>query len=110
MAQAIEPFYGGFGRLVRARRTALGLTQERLGKGLGTGMTRASVANIEAGQQRVLLHTAIELAAALEIPLADLLPSPSTSDAVAQEIETKLPISPHLARSIASGVSKREKP
>lgn len=112
MAGAIEPVYEAFGRLVRARRIQLGWTQERLGGALGAGMTRASIANIEAGKQRALLHTAIELAAALEIPLADLLPSPAPSgpDAVAEELESKLSISPHRARSIASGVTKQEKP
>lgn len=38
-------------------------------------MTRASIANIEAGKQRVLAHTLVQLADALEVELSDLLPA-----------------------------------
>src|SRR5215475_576708 len=66
MSDAMEPLYEEFGRHVRSRRTALGWSQARLGDALRPSLTRASIANIEAGQQRVLLHTALDISAALE--------------------------------------------
>ncbi len=49
----IEPVYRQFGSKVEAVRTTLGLTQLELAKKVGLG--RPSIANIEAGNQRVLL-------------------------------------------------------
>ena len=108
----MEPIYDEFGRQVRRRRTALGWSQARLGEALRPSLTRASIANIEAGQQRVLLHTALDLSAALEVRLDELLaqgqratakgPDP---DALAAELASKLPISSARARSLATRVA-----
>jgi transcriptional regulator with XRE-family HTH domain len=50
----IEPVYRQFGAKVEALRTALGLSQEELAKRVG--LQRTSIANLEAGRQRILLH------------------------------------------------------
>lgn len=65
-------FYLDFGRRVRAARVTSGLTQQGLADALG--LTRSSVANIEAGRQRVLLHVPAAIAAATRTALTELLP------------------------------------
>lgn len=67
-----DRFYVDFGRRVRAAREHSGLTQHALADMLG--LTRSSVANIEAGRQRALLHMTAAVAAATGVPAADLLP------------------------------------
>lgn len=64
--------YIEIGKLVRARRLQLAWTQERLAKLLS--LSRASVANIENGRQKLLVHTLLEFAAALQMDAVDLLP------------------------------------
>jgi transcriptional regulator with XRE-family HTH domain len=112
----MEPVYEEFGRQVRRRRTALGWSQARLGAALRPSLTRASIANIEAGQQRVLLHTALDLATSLEVALPELLGSADSaltqgpdSAALAAEFASKLPISSDQARSLASKVSRKSR-
>lgn len=116
MSDAMEPLYKEFGRQVRSRRAALGWSQARLGDALRPPMTRASIANIEAGQQRVLLHTALDLAAALEVRFDDLVGrSPSAASAgadpelLAVELASKLSISSDQARTLASKVSRKNR-
>jgi transcriptional regulator with XRE-family HTH domain len=67
-----EEFYALLGNRVRTFRQQKGLTQEQLGSRLTPTMTRASVANIETGKQRVLTHTLIQLSGALDVSLDDL--------------------------------------
>ena len=56
--------YRIFGRRVSVERSALGMSQEELARRVG--LSRASIANIEAGRQRVLLHQVLALAYALD--------------------------------------------
>lgn len=65
-------FYKEVGRLVQKSRKARGMTQEILASRIG--LTRTSVTNIEQGQQKFLLHTLIDIAQALHIAPASLLP------------------------------------
>lgn len=53
------------------------MTQAELG--LPLDLTRASVANIEAGRQHCSLHAAVILARHLDVPLEDLLPGQDDS-------------------------------
>lgn len=70
-----DGIYRALGTSVAQRRRELGMTQDVLA--LAVGLTRASVANIEAGKQRVLLHTVYRLISALKLArLSDLLPEP----------------------------------
>ena len=66
--------YKRLGLIIRARRQELGLTQEKLSRQLG--ISRASLANIETGQQRVLVHQLYSLAEKLGVEVAALLPQP----------------------------------
>ena len=67
-----EYFYEEFGRRLRAARRDAKLTQEELAA--RSRMSRPSLANVERGNQRVALHQFVELAAALGLEAADLLP------------------------------------
>lgn len=73
MKAGIEAFYTELGRRIQHFRTQRSLTQEQLGRALKPQVTRASIANLETGKQRVLAHTLVQLAQALEVPLQDLV-------------------------------------
>ena len=64
--------YKRLGQTISERRRALGLTQERLSKQLG--ISRASLANVETGRQRVLVDQLYALAETLGVDIAALLP------------------------------------
>lgn len=59
----IQPVYRQFGSKVEAMRIALGVSQEELAKRVG--LKRASICNIEAGRQRVLLDDVQKFADAM---------------------------------------------
>ena len=65
-------FYEEFGERLREAREAVDLTQRALAERVR--MTRSSIANIEAGRHRVLIHQAVELADALGVSVEELLP------------------------------------
>jgi transcriptional regulator with XRE-family HTH domain len=69
----IEPFYRQLGLRLQELRGRRGLTQEQLGSLLEPKTTRASIANIENGKQRVLTHTLVQLARALKVSVAELV-------------------------------------
>jgi transcriptional regulator with XRE-family HTH domain len=86
-----ERFYADLGRRVRVQRDKLHLTQQQVGDALTPRATRASIANIEAGKQRVLAHTLVQLASVLEVSVSDLLPERvDKSGVVRQELMEKL--------------------
>lgn len=60
----MEKVYLDLGQRIRERRMRIGLSQAELAERIG--QTRASVANLEAGKQRLMLHTVETLAEALE--------------------------------------------
>ena len=70
-AIAHSGFYGSFGDAVRCERERANMTQAELAAPIG--LSRPALANIESGRQGVLLHTAIDIAAALNVSLMDLL-------------------------------------
>ena len=63
MAKPIEPCHAMVGMRIRQIREVLGITQEDLAKRVT--MTRASVANLEIGRQRLLLDGVERFATAL---------------------------------------------
>lgn len=69
---ALEFPYPQLGTLVSKRRTERGETQKELAGKIG--ISRASLANIESGRQRLLVHQLFGLAAALEVQIVELLP------------------------------------
>jgi transcriptional regulator with XRE-family HTH domain len=74
MAVGIEPFYLELGQRIREFRTKLRMTQEQLGQSLIPSTTRVSIANVESGKQRILSHTLVQFAEALNVEPGDLLP------------------------------------
>jgi transcriptional regulator with XRE-family HTH domain len=70
----IDDLYRSIGLLVRAARLRKRWNQEDLAEAVG--LTRSSIANVEAGRQRLLLHSAIRIADALDVELGVLLPDP----------------------------------
>jgi transcriptional regulator with XRE-family HTH domain len=69
-----EPFYVALGLRIRALREARDWSQEDLGSRLTPRVSRASIAYIETGRQRVLAHTLVALARIFDVDLPELLP------------------------------------
>lgn len=74
-------------------------------------LTRASIANVEAGTQRVLAHTAVEMARALDVPVTTLLPPPAplvhaspSPEGLAADLAEKLGIPPSRAEALVSRI------
>lgn len=66
--------YRDFGKKIADFRNSHNLTQAQLARQIG--LSRASLANIERGEQRVYLHQLLALSAALApVPFEELLPS-----------------------------------
>lgn len=67
-------FYRELGRRIAARRSFLRITQAEVGERMG--VSRASVANIEAGRQKLQVHQLYAIARALGFgDLGDILPT-----------------------------------
>lgn len=65
-----------FALKLRARREAAGLTQQQLAgqvNAAGYRMYQSTIAKIETGSRAIRLNDAVALAAALDLPLTDLL-------------------------------------
>jgi transcriptional regulator with XRE-family HTH domain len=65
------------GRLIRNTRTGK-MTQAALGERIG--LSRTAITNIECGRQRLLVDQLVEIADALGIPAAELLPASRSRD------------------------------
>jgi DNA-binding XRE family transcriptional regulator len=70
-----QTFYEEVGRRIRdaRRRRKPPLTQDGLAKLVG--LTRTSITNVEQGRQKCLLHTLFDIATALQVEPAALLPA-----------------------------------
>lgn len=66
-----QTIYSRIGRRIRRRRIELAMTQQHVAERIG--LTRGSIANIEAGRQQMLLHTAKAFAKVLKTSEAALL-------------------------------------
>jgi transcriptional regulator with XRE-family HTH domain len=120
MPTKIEPFYARFGARMQQIRERRNLTQAQLGRSLNPPSTRASIANIESGKQRVLAHTLVQLAAVLEVEVQELLtslgsqsPTPQQKD-IERELKRKLKLAPQQLKKLAaatqaSGVTAERK-
>lgn len=77
MPSASEPetVYLLFGRRLRELRRNKDLPQHELAT--LSGLSRSSIANIEAGKQRVLLHQLLQFAEALHLEVGALVPTPA---------------------------------
>lgn len=63
--QKVEPIYLLVGAKIAHIRTQLGMTQTEFGEIIG--LTRAAVANMETGKQRIMLHNLEQLAKAFHM-------------------------------------------
>lgn len=69
---AVQRLYAEVGGRIRKARSARGQSQLELARAVG--LTRSSIANIEAGRQRSAVHVLVLVAQALDVPPADLIP------------------------------------
>lgn len=102
-------FYLEVGRKIRAAREDRGLTQDALASLVS--LTRTSITNIEKGRQKLLLHTLVDVAVALNIPPLKLLPDnrpESGNRAVDQLLKSRSPKERAWVRS-ALNLSKKGK-
>lgn len=76
-----KQFYEDLGEMVAARRRQQGLNQAQVAQ--QAGMSRAALANIEVGRQRVLVHQICRLAETLKLDPSGLLPKIRNSAAEA---------------------------
>jgi transcriptional regulator with XRE-family HTH domain len=68
----VEPFYAHVGNYVTRARLDADLTQQALGTLVG--LTRTSIANLEAGRQKISAYTLWRIAEALQLSPAALCP------------------------------------
>jgi transcriptional regulator with XRE-family HTH domain len=82
-------FYQEVGRRIQEarKRRKPRLTQESLAEMVS--LTRTSITNVEKGRQRFLLHTLVEIASALHVSPASLLPEPTAAPEKRLEIVLK---------------------
>lgn len=93
MARTDEAFYKQLGRRIQGFRLRQGITQEDLGRRLNPPVKRASIANVESGKQRLLLHTFVQIAEIFDCEMRDLLPAESGrvhKEAIATELTSEL--------------------
>lgn len=66
--------YIEIGKLIKKARTHKGLTQQELSDSVN--LTRASIANLERGNQKISIYALYEIADALKVSPQSLLPEP----------------------------------
>ena len=86
-----DKIYKNLGIRIRNLRNALGRTQDQLAKQVG--ISRASLANIEAGRQQVLVHHLFGLATALELESPEALLLPPKAKSPSRRTTSALPLS-----------------
>ncbi len=103
----IEGFYALVGSKVRSARLAAEISQEFLANKVG--LTRSSVANLEAGRQRIALHLFVAIAHALNKDACELLPERPQSHraSIISDLQEELADSPESMRSFVRGAVAR---
>lgn len=111
MPTKIEPFYKALGSNIQEARELRKMTQAQLGLSLVPPSTRASIANIENGKQRVLVHTLTQLATLLDVKIQELVPAvgktiqgPSPKD-VERELKKKLNLAAPQLKKLTARLS-----
>lgn len=69
---SVDQLYIEIGLKIRAARLDRSWKQEDLAEAVG--LTRSSVANIEAGRQKMLVHSLVRIAESLDVAVDTLLP------------------------------------
>jgi transcriptional regulator with XRE-family HTH domain len=99
-------FYKQVGEKIRSRRGKK-LSQEALASAVG--LTRTSISNIEKGRQRLLLHTLVDVADALQVEAASLLPDrPITQEPVGAETLAQLSVTERVFIESAIGFKQQK--
>lgn len=106
--------YRAFGQAVAARRRAIPKTQEQVAREIG--LSRASLANIERGSQKVFLHQILALSKALDLESAhEIVPTKAPERAKGTREEVKFSGAKDLSRnqkalvtSLVSALSKQQ--
>lgn len=105
----IENFYTHVGEKLRSVRMAAGFSQDVLAQRVG--LTRSSIANLEAGRQRVALHLFVAICQALDKDICEFLPEkpePHRSP-ISSSIEERLAGSPQsMQQFVYEAVARRE--
>ncbi len=71
-----QEFYNRLGDKIRLLRDEKSIKQEALASYLG--FTRISISNIETGKQKIQLHTLIDLADYMNVPVEEIIPALKT--------------------------------
>lgn len=99
-------FYKTVGEKIRSQR-GKNLSQEALASAVG--LTRTSISNIEKGRQKMLLHTLVDIADALRVEAASLLPErPATVQPVGAEMLAALPANERAFIESAIGIKQQK--
>lgn len=103
----IEAFYTLAGERVRSARIDAGISQELLARRVG--LTRSSIANLEAGRQRVALHLFVSISDALNRDVCELLPKKKRSHFGLNltRVQDKLANSPESMQNFVHGAVAR---
>lgn len=107
----IEPVYAEVGRKIARLRRKVGMTQVALS--VNSGLARTSIASIESGEQRFLLHHLFAIAAALGVTASRLLPQePRGMEQIVEtalaEIGTEDPQAAKMIRDVLNKVEPRK--
>jgi transcriptional regulator with XRE-family HTH domain len=110
-----DALYKLLGKRIKLQRSRQGWTQIQLAKELG--LSRTSIANIEAGHQNTPLHVLYDVCLALKLQLKDLLPnleeiyrSPKeVADVFVQEMESESTNLNLAATALAKALHSRPK-
>lgn len=79
VVEAIEPLYISIGCRLRDERLVAGWTQSEVAGWVG--LSRASIANVETGRQRLMLHQLVTYADVMSVPLGELMSVALADDA-----------------------------
>lgn len=81
-----DALYVKLGEVIKEYRNKLDIKQDLLADFVG--LSRISIVNIEKGKQKVQVHTLLEIAKYLQIPISQLLEP--LNELIADEIDNKL--------------------
>lgn len=105
----IEDLYTHVGEKVRSARLAAGVSQDVLAQRVS--LTRSSIANLEAGRQRIALHIFVAICQALDKDVCELLPEKPKPyhSPISIYIEEELASSPEsMQKFVQEAVARRE--
>ncbi len=94
-----------FGAKIRAARKEAGLTPKSLGELVG--LSRSSIVNLELGRQRAPVHVVWNLAHALRVPVAELLPDPEPPNAPPKPALNRVLKQEPRLEEMSSGAARR---